>query len=152
MTPGDLIDERAIQHVYMRYCDIVDAKSFDRLDEVFTRDTRGDYTQALGPGVVTEGLDQIIGAMKANLGAHSHCGATHHNVTNFRIDVDGDTATAKVHFIAAHAGTGTKAGSSYTMWGEYDDTLVRTPDGWRVKDRRYTLAVSEGDPDIVRGG
>lgn len=146
-----LIDERAIQHVYMRYCDLVDAKAFDRLSEVFTPDTRGDYTQALGPGVTTEGLDVLIGAMHANLGAHSACGTTHHNVTNFRISVSGDTADAKVHYIAAHAGAGPLIGKSYVMWGEYEDRLVRTPEGWRVKDRVYTLSCFDGDPAIVSG-
>lgn len=141
-----LIDERAITHIYMRYCDIVDAKTFDDLHEVFTPDTRGDYTQALGPGVITTGLDMLIAAMKANLGAGSLCGATHHNVTNFRIAVTGDTARAKVHYIAAHAGAGRMTGHSYIMWGEYDDALVRTADGWRVRDRRYTLSLSEGEP------
>lgn len=146
-----LLDERAITHVYMRYCDLVDTKDFDRLDEVFTADTRGDYTQALGPGVVTEGLEAIIGAMHANLGTHSHCGATHHNVTNFRIMVEGDVARAKVHYIAAHAGAGALAGKSYVMWGEYDDRLIRTTAGWRVQDRVYTLACFDGDPAIVAG-
>jgi 3-phenylpropionate/cinnamic acid dioxygenase small subunit len=146
-----LNDERAIQHIYMLYCDLVDAKDFDRLGEVFTADTHGDYSQALGEGVVTEGLEAIIGAMHANLGTHSACGTTHHNVTNFRIAVEGDTARAKVHYIAAHAGAGPLEGKSYVMWGEYADLLVRTASGWRVKDRIYALSCREGDPAIVSG-
>ena len=139
-----LIDERAISRIYMRYCDIVDSKDFDRLDEVFTPDTQHDYTQSM-PGVVTDNLAMIVGAMTLNLGAGSLCGATHHNVTNFRIEVTGDSATAKVHYIAAHAGTGRMAGHVYTMWGEYDDRLVRTLAGWRVRDRIYTTALTQGE-------
>ena len=150
-TLARLLDERAIEAVYVRYCELVDAKQFDRLDEVFTADTRGDYTQALGPGVVTEGLAALVEAMHANLGAGSSCGATHHNVTNFRMAVDGDRATAKVHYIAAHAGAGTHAGSTYVMWGQYDDRLICTEAGWRVAERVYTLALSEGDPELVKG-
>lgn len=135
----------------MRYCELIDAKAFRQLDEVFTPYTRGDYIQALGEGAVTEGLAMLVGAMEANLGAGTHYRATHHNVTNFRIAVDGDSATAKVHYIAAHAGAGALAGRDYVMWGEYDDRLVRTSQGWRFKDRIYTLAVSTGDPEIVRG-
>ena len=147
-----LIDERAIGAVYVRYCELVDGKDFDRLDEVFTAETRGDYSQALGPGVVIEGLPALVAAMHANLGEGSSCGTTHHNVANFRIAVDGDGATAKVHYIAAHAGAGAHAGADYTMWGEYADRLVRTFEGWRIADRVYTLAVATGDPAIVRGG
>lgn len=147
-----LADERAIVAVYQRYCDLVDAKDFDKLDEVFTAETVGDYTQAMGPGVVTKGLAALIAAMHANLGAQSACGATHHNVTNFRIAVDGDTAQAKVHYIAAHAGTGRFAGQDYVMWGEYTDRLSRTTAGWRIEHRIYTLALSTGNPAIVAGG
>lgn len=147
-----LLDERAIERVYVRYCELVDAKDFARLGEVFTPDTRGDYTQALGEGVVTEGLAMLVAAMEANLGTGSHCGATHHNVTNFRIAVEGDAATAKVHYIAAHAGAGALAPRHYAMWGGYDDRLVRTAKGWRVSERIYTLAVSTGDPAVVGGG
>ncbi len=79
-SPADalarLLDERAIERVYVRYCELVDVKDFAGLDEVFTPDTRGDYTQALGEGVVTEGLATLVAAMEANLGAGSRCGAT----------------------------------------------------------------------------
>lgn len=146
-----LLAERAIERIYVRYCELVDAKAFARLGEVFTPDTRGDYTQALGEGVVTEGLAMLVAAMEASLGVGSHCGATHHNVTNFRIAIEGDAATAQVHYIAAHAGAGALAGRDYVMWGGYDDRLVRTAQGWRVSERVYTLAVSTGDPEIVRG-
>ena len=150
-TLARLLDERAIEAVYVRYCELVDAKQFDRLIEVFTAETRGDYTQALGPGVVTEGLAALVEAMHANLGAGSSCGATHHNVTNFRIAVDGDEASAKVRYIAAHAGAGEHAGQTYTMWGEYADRLERAATGWRVAERVYTLALSQGNPALVRG-
>jgi hypothetical protein len=116
---------------------------------VFTADTRGDYSQALGEGVTTDGLPVLIAAMHHNLGPDSHCGATHHNVTNFRIAVEGDNARARAHFIAAHAGEGPHVGQNYVMWGEYADLLVRTAQGWRVVDRTYTLAVSQGDPAMV---
>ena len=143
--------ERATQHIYLLYCDVVDAKDFHRLGEVFTADTHGDYSQALGVCVVPAGLEVIFGGMHANLGIHSACGATHHNVTNFRIAVEGDTARAKVHYIAAHADAGPLEGKSYVMWGEYADLLVRTASGWRVKDRIYALSCREGDPAIVSG-
>ncbi|MXO74332.1 nuclear transport factor 2 family protein [Altererythrobacter aerius] len=149
---SQLIDERAIEQIYVRYCELVDGKDFDRLDEVFTADTLGDYSRALGEGVVTRGLPALIAAMHHNLGAGSHCGATHHNVGNFRIMVEGGRARAQVHYIAAHAGEGSHAGKSYVMWGEYDDVLVRTPAGWRVAERTYTLAVSQGDPAMVSRG
>lgn len=101
-----LLDERAIEQVYIRYCEIVDAKCFDDLHEVFTESASGDYTQALGPGVISPDRASLIASMHANLGPQSNCGPTHHNVGNFRIAVDGDRAAAKVHYYAEHLGQG----------------------------------------------
>ncbi len=151
MSLAQLIDQHAITQVYHRYCDIVDTKTFDAMDEVFTADCQGDYTQALGPGVISPDRASLIASMHANLGPESHCGATQHNVLNFRIDVAGDRASARVHFYAVHRGRETLDGAIYSMWGEYDDDLVRTADGWRVANRVYTCALSEGPSAVVAG-
>ena len=97
-----LEDERLIKRVYLRYCDVIDAKDYDALSEVFTR-----------------------------------------------IDPDGDTASGHVHFYAVHQGARELTGKTYTCWGQYDDELVRTPEGWRVSRRMYTNYVEEDDKGIV---
>jgi ketosteroid isomerase-like protein len=140
----ELNDERAIQHVYCRYCDVIDSKDFDRLTEVFTRDAYQDYRQTLGPDGVMTGTEPLIAGAKIHMGEGSNCGTTHHNVLNFRIHVSGDTATAKVHYYAVHQGVGKYPGAIYSMWGEYDDKLVRTEEGWRVNHRLYRCFMSEG--------
>lgn len=152
MSPADLIEKDAIESVYVRYCEIVDTKTFDRMDEVFTEDCVGDYTQALGPGVISPNRASLIASMHANLGPDSACGATHHNVMNFRIALDGDRAAAKVHYYAVHRGRGAQEGALYSMWGQYADDLVRTAAGWRVARRVYTVALTEGPPAVVAGG
>ena len=150
MSPQDLPDIHAIEQVYVRYCEIVDDKSFDDMHEVFTEDTLGDYTQALGPGVISRDRASLIASMHANLGPGSDCGPTHHNVTNFRIQVRGDAARAKVHYYAVHQGLNAHAGAVYSMWGQYEDDLVRLPQGWRIARRVYRLFLSEGPPVTVR--
>lgn len=139
-----VMDKHAIEQVYIRYCEIVDTKTFDAMDEVFTEDATGDYTQALGPGVISPNRASLIASMHANLGPDSNCGPTHHNVGNFRISVEGDTARAKVHYHAQHLGQGDFPGELYSMWGQYEDDLVRTPAGWRVKARVYKCFIARG--------
>ncbi|AHE53279.1 nuclear transport factor 2 family protein [Sphingomonas sanxanigenens] len=151
MSSADLIEKDAIAQVYVRYCEIVDSKDFDRMDEVFTEDAVGDYTQALGPGVISPNRASLIASMHANLGPQSSCGATHHNVLNFRIRTDGDSATARVHYYAVHRGRGAHEGALYSMWGQYADDLVRTDAGWRVARRVYTVALTEGPSAVVAG-
>ena len=77
MSLQTLIDKDAIAQVYVRYCEIVDAKTFDAMHEVFTEDATGDYTQALGPGVISPDRASLIASMHANPGPHSNCWPTH---------------------------------------------------------------------------
>lgn len=144
MTTDILADMRAIEQVYVRYCEIVDTKIFDAMDEVFTEDATGDYTQALGPGVISPNRASLIASLHQNLGPMSNCGPTHHNVGNFRISVAGDTARAKVHYYAEHLGQRDYPGAQYSMWGQYDDELIRLPEGWRISKRIYTCTMARG--------
>jgi hypothetical protein len=67
--------------------------------------------------------------------AHRSLGATHHRLSNFVIDVDGDRATARSY---VHAVLLLVPGDS-AHWvetiGSYDDTFVRAPAGWRISRR-----------------
>jgi len=143
-----LSDERAIEQVYHLYCDLIDRKEFARLDEVFTPDCVGDYRSTNGK--IQNGLAPLIEHVTRGMGPGSDCGATHHNVLNFRIAVNGDTATSRAHFYAVHHGVNHCAGEHYTCWGEYDDAWTRTNDGWRVRRRTYRNFLIDGTVDVVR--
>jgi hypothetical protein len=143
--------ERAVHRVYLDYCDAIDEKRFDDLDRVFTLDCQGDYRDT--QGVVLDGLAPLVTRLHENLGPDSTCGATHHNVLNFRVDVlDDDRTDAQVHFYAVHQGTGAMAGRLYSVWGRYDDELHRTEGGWRIARRKYTNFVVDGDKAVIRRG
>ena len=146
--PAFLRDKDAIEQVYNRYCDIIDQKDFARLDEVFTQDCVGDYRSTNGK--VQEGLAPLVEHVTRGMGPGSDCGATHHNVMNLRVTVDGDTAKSKMHFYAVHEGINRCAGEHYTCWGEYDDQWVRTIAGWRVNRRTYRNFLIDGTVDVVR--
>jgi ketosteroid isomerase-like protein len=144
-----LLDKHAIEQVYIRYCELIDRKQFDGLTDVFTDDSVGEYKAYNN---VTHGIKEIVTAMHWNLGTGSNCGATQHNVNNFRIAVDGDNATAKVHYYAVHRGIGVCEGSLYSMWGQYTDSLIRSAASWRVKHRRYDIFLTEGNTKVVSRG
>ena len=141
---GYLQDKHEIEQVYIRYCDLIDQKDFTRLNEVFTDDDRSTN------GKVQEGLAPLIAHVMRGMGPGSDCGPTHHNVCNFRVTVDGNTAASKAHFYAVHEGINHCAGEHYTCWGEYDDRWVRTAQGWRVSRRTYRNFLIDGTTDVVR--
>ncbi|MCJ1885080.1 nuclear transport factor 2 family protein [Pseudomonas sp. LA21] len=148
--PNDyLIDRLAIEGLYIRYCDLVDSKRFDELADVFMDEATGDYTQALGPGVISPNLASLVASMHLNLGKGSNCGTTHHNVGNFSIEIDGKSASTRVHYYAVHRGINDCAGALYSMWGQYEDRLEKTASGWRVKARVYKCFLSEGPAAVV---
>jgi len=145
---ASLLDLRAIERVYYRYCELIDAKGFDRLDEVFTADAIGDYRSS--NGVLQHGVAPLADRLYRGMGPGSDCGATQHNVTNIRIALDGDRATSRAHFYAVHAGLNAYAGQRYSCWGEYDDRWIRTATGWRVAERTYRNFLTEGPVTIIR--
>jgi len=60
---------------------------------------------------------------------------TFHFVGNHRCDVQGDTATGETYCIAHHV----KGTDDFVMHIRYEDQYVRTPDGWRMKQRDLRL-------------
>jgi 3-phenylpropionate/cinnamic acid dioxygenase small subunit len=143
-----LLDLRAIEMVYYRYCEVIDAKDFDRLDEVFTTDAVGDYRSS--NGILQQGVAPLADRLFRGMGPGSDCGGTQHNVGNIRATIDGDRATSRAHFYAVHAGLNACEGQRYTCWGEYGDRWVRTPAGWRIAERHYRTFLTEGPVAIIR--
>ncbi len=143
-----LLDKHLIEQVYFLYCEIIDAKDFDRLVEVFTPDSIGDYRSS--NGILQDGTAALARRLHHGMGAGSDCGATQHNVFNIRVEIDGDTATSRAHFYAVHQGVRHCEGQTYTCWGEYSDRWVRTAAGWRIAHRLYRNFLTEGPVDVIR--
>ncbi len=81
-----LIDRMAITDVMIRYFELVDAKGWDQMDEVFTEDTTARWT----PESVMEGRANVVGAMRHMSGSSEI--VTYHHVASMTPVVDGDTA------------------------------------------------------------
>lgn len=83
-----------------------------------------------------EGRDQVVGMIRSLLDG---CGPTQHLLGNFRVTVEKDVATCACYVRAAHAGRGEQVSQIYEVWAEYRDQLVRTPEGWRISERRMVV-------------
>jgi ketosteroid isomerase-like protein len=135
-TLGDIEAIRAVLTLY--------AKSLDRLDfaamkRVFTPDATGNYHETGS----YQGVDQLSGLFARVLG---QCGPTQHLLGSMDIQVRGDEATASTYLQAIHIGSKPGfEGKRLTVWGEYRDQLVRTPEGWRIRHRELAPIHAEGD-------
>jgi 3-phenylpropionate/cinnamic acid dioxygenase small subunit len=135
-----IADRLEIEDVLSRYAWSIDTKNFDGLDEVFTADAHVDYTSAGG----IKGAYPEVKAWLANV--LPHFPAYQHLVTNKDIRINGDTATSRAEFYNPMMNA--KPDGSTTFFfvgGEYHDDLVRTPQGWRIKQRIEKSVWADGD-------
>lgn len=72
--------------------------------------------------------------------------ATHHSITNHRIQIDGDVAQIGAHIRAEHWVAPELAEPGRNRWlavGFYDDEAVRTDNAWRLRRVRMDLAYQD---------
>jgi len=114
-------DVLSIQAVLMKYGFLIDDREWDRLGEVFTEDAVVDYRP--GGGGPYHGLAEIDQAMKTLQHPVQHMMVSH------IIDgVSGDEVVTRTKALIPLQ-TGAVADIAYR------DVLVRTPAGWRIKDK-----------------
>ena len=140
-----LSDERwEIVRVLDRYAEALDQRRWELLDQVFAPDLEFDF----GEWVVRSRAD----AVKAIRSYLDGCGPTQHLLGNYRIEIDGDTATSSCYVRAFHIGVAAAEGKTYEMGGEYRDELRRTEQGWRSGRRKGLLFWEVGSRDVLGPG
>ncbi len=146
-----LADRLAVTDVVIRYFELVDAKDWDRMHEVFTEDTTTRWT----PDRLVEGRDAVVGASRHMVGSDEI--VTYHHVASMAPVVDGDTADVTARVRAMHYGVGPRAGKFYESLGVQPTRLVRTPEGWRIQHHDWLISVKLGSmeelfaPEIAAG-
>ena len=123
-------DRLAIQDVLNRYSTAIDTRNFALLDDVFVADGIGDYTAA---GGIRAALPEIKEWLASALSIFS---VVQHLVTNVSVELRGDEATTSCYLFNP-LGWATGDGKTEMLFcgGIYRDELVRTPKGWRIRER-----------------
>jgi ketosteroid isomerase-like protein len=142
---AELLDERDIVAVALRYCRALDTKDWAKLATVFLPDATAD----LSSGTNLVGLDAIVGRIRTAL---EHLDDSQHLVGNHEVTVDGDTATHRCYLQAQHIRKAATGGPNYIVAGRYEDTLTRTAEGWRIAHRTLTVMWTEGNVAVAHGG
>jgi SnoaL-like domain len=118
-----------------RYADALDRLEPERLREVFTTDA---VWEVIGGRVRLVGLDEIMEFMGRS---DVHPGA--HLMTNIYINAVSDDprgAGRLVHLCSRGVfpvGKSDSKNPTGVFYGRYDDDVVRTEAGWRIRHRRY---------------
>jgi ketosteroid isomerase-like protein len=122
-----LEDIQEIQRVLLDYGRFLDARDFASYSRLFAKDGEwaGGFGTVQGPAAIQAFMEkQITGPNRGN---------TFHILSNFEIDVQGDTATAWSRWTFVTPGADKKPAVSQA--GRYDDTFVRENGHWKFKRR-----------------
>jgi SnoaL-like domain len=116
-----LIDRQAVVDLVDGLGLWLDEKRFGEARELLTEDVR-----VQTPGGVAEGIERV-----AAQAARNHAVPTQHVITNVRVALDGDRATAGANLVVTFAGERLR-----TLGERYAFEAVRRPEGWRLSSIR----------------
>ena len=137
-----LEDLEEIRMLLTNYGRFLDARDFASYAHLFAKD--GEWVGGLGtvqgPAAIQAFMEKAIGTTNA--------GHNYHLLSNFEIDVQGDTATAWSRWAFVVPGPDKKP--VIAQGGRYDDALVREDGRWRFKRRTASTDLPSSGPVQTR--
>lgn len=138
-----LDDIEEIRTLLLNYGRYLDAHDFKAYGQLFAKD--GEWIGGFGS---VKGPAAIEAFMVKNIGSPGKPGGTYHLLTNFIIDVHGDTATAWSRWNFVTPGPDKKP--AIAQGGHYEDTLVRENGRWKFSRREAFTDIPH--PEIPPAG
>lgn len=126
-----LLDKDSIVDLVHRYSYCVDHRLYDEVVDLFTEDCTVDYGPVWPPVRTRDALRQMFGHSDGGFRATSH-----HNANVLVTFENDDRATVRASVHAWHEQTD---GTTPRLWGYYHDSVVRTPEGWRIDARQLRV-------------
>jgi hypothetical protein len=133
----ELRDKEEIRELLQHYCFLLDTKQMSRLPpEVYTEDAEDIH--GVEDAYIARGHEELLGLFDR---VTENFAATQHFIGNYHVELDGDRAHSRVYLLAFHwmkhgSSSGTDRPAECVLSCTYDDDLVRTDAGWRIKRRR----------------
>ena len=123
----EISDRLEIQDLLARYSAAIDARAWDDLDRLFTDDAVIDYTEMGGIRGSLAEQKAFLASVMPGFAGFQHLTATS------TFDIDGDVARVRTICFNPMVVTDEQQVLFCGLW--YRDVLVRTPDGWRIRER-----------------
>lgn len=135
-----LADEAACARLCVDFANHIDARRYDAWLDLFTDDGILDRM-----GTAVAGRDALARFLEARPTAVE----TRHLCTNIQVDVTSADEAKGFCYVLFFQGAPGGVGEPATVSGapavvEYHDRYRRTPDGWRIQERRIQMAMKPG--------
>ena len=126
LTPQEISDRLRIHDLLTVYAQAVDARDWDLIRTVFTKEAVLDYGVFGGPrGSVDEAVEWLAKTL-------ARVPMTQHLITNVLVHLGTDTAEV-TSAVFNPLGTDSEV---VLVGGAYRDRVERTPDGWLIAERK----------------
>lgn len=122
-------DAQEIADLLIRYASGIDGRDWPLFRTCFVADCDVDYGD-IGAWASVDEIEEFM------IEAHAGAGHTLHRISNVAPRIDGDIATCRAYVDALLMSA--DGSSGINAHGFYDDELVRTDDGWKIRRRRFT--------------
>ncbi|MDJ0740436.1 MAG: nuclear transport factor 2 family protein [Gammaproteobacteria bacterium] len=137
-----LLDREEITQLIVNYGLAFDTQDWALHRSVFTDQIEMDFSASIGDGLVTMQADDWVEAVKPFF---AKLRGTQHIAMPLSIRIDGDEAYVRSLLHAQHYLPNDKGVPVQTMVGHYDNWLVRTDDGWKIRKIVQHISWNEGN-------
>ncbi len=123
----------------------LDARDWELWRSVFTDNALFDLSSWSGQKPQRVETDRVV---RAQARIFAELSVTQHQMSNFRITTDGDEGRVRAVMRAEHwipVEPGSEETKRYTMFGYYDDRLLRVFGKWKIDEMHLHVTKTEGD-------
>ncbi len=135
----EMLDEREIVGLAVRYASALDQKDWQLLHSVFAPDgvlVAGALGEVRGPQAIGAAIQRVLDGL-----------TTQHLNGNHSVLVQGDRARHTSYLHAHHVRSGMPGFNWFTIAGTYEDDVIRKAEGWRILRRTLTVTWTNGNRD-----
>lgn len=142
MTNGELIERARITDHVLQYATGIDRHQWDLFRSIFADEVRLDFSSWSGEPESVMAADDWVAGVRATLEPFD---ATQHVLTNFVIDLAGDSATCTCYMAAHHHLVTGDLREMHSIGGYYVHDLQRAGDGWLIHRSNLNVTWEMGD-------
>lgn len=136
-----LYDRALIEQTILKYATSADTRDWDLLKSILTPELDIDFTTAGGPAM-TVTSEQYVSQVTSLIPGFD---VTQHKLTNFVIDINGDTASTVVYMQAEHFVLEGSEHIDRAVGGYYSHKLKKVNDEWKICSLKLTATWGRGD-------